>query len=429
MITEQAIRGLILLLAVLTFLSAGSAGAESLEQAWEVACRVDHGIRAARNYTESAESSLREAKAARLPNLNLEGGYTVLDESPAMLADMIPTPLAMGQDEFLAAGARVSIPLFTSGMIYHGVKAADNGLRAAKDDEVTVLQNLKMSVGEAYVSVLRARRGLEVAESHVKSLGSHARDVEALHAQGFVADNDLLAARVALSDARQRELQATNGLDIASAAYNRLLGRPLAQGVSPDELEVPSRADVLDPLTQRALDNRSELRGFQHRIEAVSRRSSMERAAALPHLAISGGYDYSENKYMLHEKMWRATVGCSWNIFDGGKARHRSNSFKRKAEALTEQRADYQTVIALQVRQAWLNLTESIKRVAVTREAVEQGEENLEVTRDRYREGLAINTEVLDAESLRTITLLNNSNAVYDAVLANLRLSRTIGEL
>ncbi len=429
MITEKTIKCLILIVSVLIYLRAGPAAAESLEQAWEVACRVDHGIRASRNYTEAAKSGLGEARAARLPNLNLEGGYTVLDESPAMLADMIPTPLAMGQDEFLAAGARVSMPLFTSGMIYHGVKAAGNGVKAAEDSEVTVLQDLKMSVGEAYVSVLRAERGVEVAESHVKSLTSHAQDVEALHTQGFVANNDLLAARVALSDARQRELQARNGLDIAMAAYNRLLGRPLAQAVDLDALEVPSRAAELDPLTERALENRSELRGLYHLIEAASRQASMERASVLPHLAISGGYTYSENKYMLHEKMWRATLGCSWNIFDGGKARHRSNSLKRRAEALSEQRADFQSVIALQVRQAWLNLTESIKRVAVTREAVEQGEENLEVTRDRYREGLAINTEVLDAESLRTITLLNNSNAVYDAVIAKLRLSRTTGEL
>ena len=40
-----------------------------------------------------------------------------------------------------------------------------------------------------------------------------------------------------------------------------------------------------------------------------------------------------------------------------------------------------------------------------------------------------INTEVLDAESLRTETRRNHDNATYDAVLAVLRLRHATGDL
>jgi len=46
------------------------------------------------------------------------------------------------------------------------------------------------------------------------------------------------------------------------------------------------------------------------------------------------------------------------------------------------------TIIALQVRQYWLDIQEIGKRILVTEKAVTQAEENLRVNRDCYENGL-----------------------------------------
>jgi len=51
------------------------------------------------------------------------------------------------------------------------------------------------------------------------------------------------------------------------------------------------------------------------------------------------------------------------------------------------------------------------------------------VTRNRYKEGIGTNTEVLDAESLRTVNYVSYDKANNDAVLAVLRLHYAIGNL
>jgi outer membrane protein TolC len=51
------------------------------------------------------------------------------------------------------------------------------------------------------------------------------------------------------------------------------------------------------------------------------------------------------------------------------------------------------------------------------------------MNRDRYESGLSTNSEVLDAETLRTQSLNNHANAIFDAALATLRLKRSMGEL
>jgi outer membrane protein len=100
-----------------------------------------------------------------------------------------------------------------------------------------------------------------------------------------------------------------------------------------------------------------------------------------------------------------------------------------KADALNELRSEAASLIGLQVRQACLDVEETVKRIEVTREAVTQSEENLKVTKDRYREGIGTNTEVLDAESLRIRSYSNYYNAIYDAVMAQIRLKYATGEL
>jgi outer membrane protein TolC len=101
----------------------------------------------------------------------------------------------------------------------------------------------------------------------------------------------------------------------------------------------------------------------------------------------------------------------------------------RSKRATEQQRADVQSLIELQVRQAWLDVEETGQRVRVTADAVGQAEENLRIARERYGAGLGTQTQLLEAESLRVRALTNRDNAVLDAGLSRLRLARAVGML
>lgn len=86
-------------------------------------------------------------------------------------------------------------------------------------------------------------------------------------------------------------------------------------------------------------------------------------------------------------------------------------------------------LIGLQVHRYWLMQQETRQRLAVTRSAIAQAEENLTATRNSYRQGMVRNAEVLDAEALQLKTQTNHTHATYDAVLAALQLRWAAGEL
>lgn len=412
-----------------------AAGAETLPEAWAHALGSDRGLAAVRNQAEAAGYEAAAARAQRWPTLAVGGNYTWLDDAPAFDFSFTGLPVVapelVGGDDFAQGSATISVPLYTSGRISSSIAAAEARGRGAGALALGAEQDLKLAVAESYVGVLRARKALVVAESNVTTLEALVQDIGAMFESELVPKNDLLAVQVALADARQNRLRVANAADIALAAYNRRLGEPLVRPVDLDEA-LPEPAGLtpdLDGLVRQALERRTELDALDEQARAYGALAKTERARVLPQVSLSGGYNYLENDFLDDQEFASAGIGVQWALFDGGQSRKRAAALERSRRAAQDQRADAASVIALQVRQAWLEVSETRERVSVTVDAVGQAEENLRIARERYGAGLGTQTQLLEAEALRVKALSNRYNAVLDEGLARLRLARTTGSL
>jgi outer membrane protein TolC len=416
-------------------LSLSTAGfAETLDEAWATALFSHRQIAAATAMRESASYDLEQAKSARLPQLGLSSAYTQLDTAPGFsFGNGVTTGPIFDDDNFLTAGAQINLPIYTGGAINSGIEAAEFGAKAADGQLATVIQDIRLGVAEHYMSVLRAESAVTVAKSYVASLASHTEDTRNRFEFGDVPKNDYLAASVTLANAEQRLLQAQNGLDYAQAAYNRFLGRPLPTVVSVDPTisidDLVPRNAGLEELTTMARQTRQELTALDSRAQALERQADKARAGSRPQLALTGGYTYLENQFLTDDQYWMAGVSLQWNIFDGGQARKQSASLAQKAIAVGHNRADLESMIALQVRKAWNDRLEAESRLVVAASTVDQADENLRVVRARYDAGSSTNAEVLDAEALREQSLSNHDDARFEVALAKLRLARAVGVL
>ena len=416
------------------FTASSQAKAESLEEAWSIALGVDNRLEASGCQTEAARWEYFAARRAYSPKLTNLTSYNFLSDSPALKTSIPGVPLPafatpIAQDNFLVTSTLVNMPLYTGGQIKYAVSAAASQVSAQEESETLTILDVKLDVVTAYTAVLRLRRVVEVAKANEESLEDHTRVVGTLLQHGLVARNDLLAAQVALADARQRALQARNGLDIAQAAYNRLLGRPQTQSVQVDEIQPQPIGDDLEQLTATAISMRPELARLSAQANALRCQSASVRANTMPKLGVNGGFTYLENRHLTPEGYWSLAFGVEWTPYDGGMSRAKGNSLLQKANALAKLRADAITHITLQVRKSWLDAQETQQRIEVTSKAIDQAKENVRVAKDRYEKAQGTNTEVLDAETLRTLTYSNYYNAVYDAVLADFRLRRAVGTL
>ena len=416
---------------LMALFAANYVAAETLQQAWDIALKKDHNLKALNETTQSSELMLQAAKAARFPSVSLGAGYNVLDDVPGAKVNFsgLATQFPLAERESLSYSAMSQLPIYTSGKISESIKAASASLEASQRFEFGKSLDLKLNVAEAYVAVLRSEKGLQVANSHVESLASHLDDVKNLHEQGMVSKNDLLAAQVALADSTQNSIQMANRLDLSKSLYNRLLGRELQEEVTLVEVQAFELDGTLESLTSRATDKRYELLVLREQINALTHQAAAVRAESGPHLALTGGYTFQENQYQIHEGQWGINIGMQWKVFDAGLIRDKASSIEHQGAALERQYDDLLTTIQLQVRQYWLDTKETAKRIKVSQISIAQAEENLAVNRDRYENGLSTNTDVLSAVTLRTLSQNNHANAIYDAVLASLRLKRAVSDL
>src|SRR4051812_15509826 len=221
---------------------------ESLQDAWNAALAANQGLQAAQAGTASARSGVGAARAERLPTINTVNAYTWLNNTPTFKSSVAlpgsPRPLNLSfpflNREFFFSSTLMNIPLYTGGRTAAGVDAAGAQAGAARAEEFTAAMDLKLEVAQAYLNVLRSEKILVLARSNVSSLQAHERDVRNLFREGVARRTDLLSSQVSLARARQRVIQASNEREVARAAYNRLLGRPLTAPTALEEMALKS---------------------------------------------------------------------------------------------------------------------------------------------------------------------------------------------
>lgn len=423
-------------LTIMGLLSASASASESLTDAWSKALAVDAGLSAVRLDADSARASERAAKAARLPQLEVGASYTKMADAPA-LSVVTPefsfvSPRIFDDDDFVMRHAQMTLPIFAGGSLSAGVKAAGAARTAAEADERRARADLKLAVAESYLGVLRTQRALRAAEASVAAIEAHLGDVAAMVEVQARPNTDLLASRVAASAAKQQLARARLAHVTALGHYNRHLGEPLdrvveLQPVAPAVLEVAESS--VAALQDRAIGQRGEIAGLEARSEALRAASRAEFGKMLPMVAVTASYQELENTVLDREEFTMVGVGFRWALFDGGQARHRAAALRRTSESVRQRRDELESLVRLEVHQARLAIDEADARVALTRDAIAEANENLRITRELYTENLVTNTQVLEAVALQTAAEGHAADAVFDASIARLRLLKSIGEL
>ncbi len=411
------------------------ARAETLEQAWQLAATRNQTLAAAAADVQAARDSERAARDARWPSIEAQASYTHLGQAPEL--DVVTPALAFRSgpifknNQYVSGTVQMRVPLYTGGAIRAGVAAARAGVAGAAAEQRATAADVKLEVAQAYVAVLRSQRQLRVADASVRSLTAHLRDVEAMFHRHMVAKSDLLAAEVTLANARSSQVAAQNAVAISREAYNRLLGEPLSRVPQLDPVLPAFAVDrlPLGQLVQQALARRGELHALAARAGALTERARAATASRLPHLAAMGGYTHFDNQILNRQNFSSVGVGFTWKLFDGGAAANEADALRARSRADRRRLACLRSRITLEVRSDWLALAAAREQVSASRAATAQAAENLRISRELYGAGLAANTQVLQAVTLRTEAEENYNNAVLDEALDRLRLAYAVGAL
>jgi len=280
----------------------------------------------------------------------------------------------------------------------------------------------------AYFDLLEAEELLKVAQEEVTRYEAHRRDAEARLKAGVATRNEVLQTTVMLADSKQRLLTAENNRSLRVSKLNSTLMRPLNDPVRPAEIVgTPVGAVSLEQAWAEAEQANPDLRDLDARVRAKEESVSAVRAEYLPSVYVSGGYEYNENQYMVHQDNWAFIAGININLSSGGVTSSRVSMTKGELLSLRINREKLLDAVRLDAQAAWLDLQSSTQKVEVATAAVAQAEENLRLQRLRYKEGVGTSTDVLDAVTLMTTAETNAWKANFGVRRAEAALLYTMG--
>jgi outer membrane protein TolC len=96
---------------------------------------------------------------------------------------------------------------------------------------------------------------------------------------------------------------------------------------------------------------------------------------------------------------WRVGIGASWRFFDGSRTREQVATIQAEQRALQHDRGELERQILLEVATARLELESALEAVVAADASADAAAAWEEASSERYAAGLAMLSELLDAQA------------------------------
>ena len=361
-----------------------------------------------------------------LPHISGNISKTYQRYVPAMMFGAMDVP--MSDKNPLSGGFDIYQTLFDFGKSISSYQASTEAFHARKASLDSIKRTVTLEFIVSYFGLLEVEKMITVAEKEVESLTSYLNDMEHLYDQGIIVENDLLPAKVKLADAKQKLIASHNGREVAAALINTMLTLPLTENIlTKDWQSETPKLPELDEAWNSALSLRPEITFYNKQIQSSVLRERSKTVQNLPTVFVDGGYQYTQNQYMVHEDNAYIKFGAKMDLYDGGATGADIMKERNLHKKLQEQKNKLEDDIKFEVKRSYLGLKDAIEKLDVAKGALQQAEENVRFYRVKYNNGAATSTDVLEAINLQTKAQTNYYSAEYELKRSYTRLMYSMG--
>ncbi len=416
----------------------------SIEDALKEGLEHSKELKASRSVRESAEARAAEVSTALLPQLKMEASYRRLSE-----VDPFEVTLPTSQNSFVISPSivnnyslRVGVqqPLFTGFRLRSNTRAAEYLAEAAAMDYQSDESNVELQVQSAYWLLYQARETHRFIRENVRRTTAHLEDTERLVTAGLATRNDYLKIEVQLGSGKLAEIDATNDVRVAMMNLNKLLGRALNTELIPGTMpghrpgrELAGETEIGE-MVSHAKNSRSEVLAFNSRLQANEATITAAQGSWWPQIFLSGNWYYSKpNPRYLPTRdeflnTWDVGVVLQFDLWNWGATSFQVEQAKAQLNRTQAYSDLLKTNIEVEVTQSQLRLQQSEHKIEVAEKAVQSAEENARSINDKYKNGLATSSDVVDAEVALLQSQTSLSGALVEHQLSLARLKKAVGK-
>lgn len=351
----------------------------------------------------------KDLKNEKLPDVNFHTGFKILGN------------IRQFENGFFNQSTKYEVPreqydftLSAEIPIYLGGKLKNEEHKAEIETEISKLttkktgRELRLQIITGYLQVLHIEDQQELLREKMHEDSVNIHHIEALRKNGVVTNNEVLRAKLQLSNHKMTYTELQNQIAIVEHQIKTLIAFP-----EHEEFHV----------TTKGLVSETELVGFQEQMveEAYEKNEGLEiakkdisirniekkitKANQLPVITGGGEYGYNYPNFMFFPPvahLYRfGAVGVSVKV-------PLSNFYKnREKMAIADQKIaiahleveEKEEQIRNDVYRATKLYDEAIEKIEIANEAIEQAKENYRIVKLKYANQLSLITELIDADN------------------------------
>lgn len=331
-------------------------------------------------------------------------------------------------------------PIFNGGKIFFGYQLAD----LARKQEKIALDNKKndisYAVASTYFNYLKLKDIQTLNEKSLSSAQSHLKTVEKKQEVGAATRSDVLQWQVKVNNAKTARFAVENNIKEIISYWENLIG---SEGKIPSEIqlkifddEIKRYADMdnegsveaKEKFLEKVKTSSRTLMGMELAKKMMKKNYLMQKGNFLPAFNLQFDYQFeSDGKFDLDgNDNWNLAAVISLPLFTSGA--NFSKVKKAKYELLkTQKKTDY-------TKENYLLAAENVFNQMITKARIVKdnktetklAEENHKIINQLYEEGMAINSELLDAETMLYSSKMKLIESYFDFVLMKYEMKKYI---
>ncbi|WP_051957890.1 TolC family protein [Desulfobacter vibrioformis] len=376
----------------------------------------------------ASAAAIKEASAAFYPQLGAQAGYSRTNNPMYSFGNILNQGVFSNSIDFNNPGETddlqfmlgLTYRIYNGGRSQAGVDAANARKKAAMLQEKAVKNSLGFAVVKSFFNIVQAKGNVSARQAAVQAIDASIQAARARFEEGDLLKQELLNLEVQQSLASEDLIQAQHGLALSKQSLLNVLG------LTGNQVDINLDQTPLQPVpTQPDFKDRSEILAMQFLIQARQAGLRQAKSGYYPTADAFGSYQVDKGFEIGSGSgdSWMAGIRVNMTLFDGkqtdARVQQASIALAQEKDELRKMELAY----ALEIRQAVLTLDQTDKRCRVTEKMVASAQASACLFRERFKAGLVLSSELIDAENRLTEAQVRHTlaNAEHRIAVANLR--------
>lgn len=390
---------------------------------------------------EKAQLDLRRAKALFFPQANFLSQYTLASGGRTqdipigdLLNDVYHTlnqltgstkfPQVSNQEiqflpnDFHDTRVEIAVPVINTDLKYNR-RIREEAIHSQEAAIAVYKRELVKQIKDAYYYYLQAGEAVAIYKNAAGLVQENLRVSQKLLDNDMTTRETVLRAQAQVSQVSSSLIGAENNLTKAIAWFNFLLNRPLDTTVETD-VQLLQQLNLSIPFPEGIPHNREELAQVKSLEKITGQQHQLNHSYHIPklnafyHIGFQGfGFHFNNDQfYQL------GGLQLQWSLFRGRENKYKVQQTAIALDQLAVQYDETAQKLLLQVKTTYNDYLSSVKALEAVEDEVQSTQETYRFTERRFREGNALQLELIDARTQLTNASIKKSLSQL-AVLQN----------